>query len=287
MTSMEELIELYKLDMTEKERAELEAQIWNLVPRDERIGGIDDHLSSKLGVTGYAMRERHFLFRASKTAEALWKRIDGGMTLHAAVTVMRKSRRAAQSEGISVVEALEKELEKYDTTGYEIKSPDGKVIRKTKPSRLPDPDETSTIPNTKEGRDFWNSIRRMFADYLNGRLAECDPMEADNIRRTVESDLNTVLIDMQKMISKASRQAMPIRSVSRQSIVQACHTLGMNPPAPGKMVDIGVAKRQRKLYARQYHPDVHGGSEVTRPLFEATITAYKVIEQYNENLKSS
>lgn len=287
MDSLEELTQLYALQMTERERAEIEAQIWGLIPKADRPkSGIDEYIASKFGGSRYAISGRHFLYRAGRHADALWKRIESGMPLNSAVTILRRSRETARLKNLTIDDALTAELEKYDTTGYEVRSPDGKVIRRTKPSRLPTPEDSSG-PHSAEGREFWNAIRRMFGDYLNTRLASCDPMELDSIRRTVESDLNVLLADMQKMISRASRGAMPVAIVARQVVVQACHTLGMDPPGVGKPVDMQKAKQQRKLYLRQYHPDVHGGSEATRPLYEATNEAFRIIEQYNENLRPS
>jgi len=280
MTQLDELMASYAAVMTERERASLEAQIWSLVPKPDRpAGGLGDYMRERLGAQPTHALCRQQLLLAGARVELLWARVDAGMPLNTAISILRSVKGA---EDVAV--ALVKALEVYDTTGYEARMPDGKVVRRRSPSRLRKSGEPGPSAEFSHDRSFWRSLRATMSGYVNARLAGCDPTDADKLLRRFEVDLNLLIADFQDAISSVPKRGIEITAISRQALFAACRTLHMDPPRIGRHVDMKLAGLQKKRLARVYHPDVHGGSEVTRGQFEAVMQAHKVCEKYNEML---
>lgn len=291
--TLEELSSLYNVQMTEHERARLEAQIWGLVPSSERSkGGIGGYFRRKFNIPGYAITNRHQLHLEGEVVAPLWDRIHQGMPIHTAMLILRDSRRSSQATGISLADEIKRHLEKHDNLGIAVQTSTGKVFRRNPAARATRAESVeSELPRAtqevSEAKNLWAKMRTMVSEYLDARLEGCDPSDIDDTKRRVEADLNVVISDMQDAVRRAVRGRVDVESVTRRQVVDACRALGMDPPSPGKPVDEKKAKQQRKLYSRQYHPDVHGGSEETRHLFQAVNDSYKVLERYNEQFQSS
>lgn len=290
--TIEDLFSLYNVQMSELERARLEARIWGLVPTGSRTkGGIGGYFRWKFGIPGYATTNRHQLHLTGEDAAPLWERIDQGMPLHTAMVILRDAKRSAQVTKISLVDEIKRHIDKHDNLGVAVQTAGGKVFRRNPAGKTQVENVPSELPRAtkevSEAKNLWVAMRTMVSDYLDSRLEGCDPADVDSARRRVEADLNTVISDMQAVIRRVVNGRIDTGSVTRSQVIDACRALGMDPPSPGKAVDEKKAKLQRKLYSRQYHPDVHGGSEETRHLFQATIEAYKLLESYNEQLQSS
>lgn len=78
--------------MTEKERAEEEAQLWALVPAAERPKeGRGAWLAANCGGSSFTYENRCTLYMAGAVADPLWARVDADMTLNTAVTLLREA----------------------------------------------------------------------------------------------------------------------------------------------------------------------------------------------------
>jgi len=280
MSQLDELIERYSSRMSERERASLEAQIWSLIPKAERPDrGLAVYMHDRFGAQSTHARCRQQLLLAGARAEALWARIESGMPLNTAVSVLRSVKGAPDPES-----AMAQALEDYDKTGYEARLSDGKVVRRRSPSRLRREAPPKSVPHD---RTFWRSLRATMSEYVNSRLVGCDPTDADKLLRRFEVDLNLLIADFQDAISSVPKRGIEIAAVSRRTLIASCRTLGMDPPKVGMPVDMKQATLQKRRHARVYHPDVHGGSEATRGQFESVMQAFKTLERYNEMLPAS
>ncbi len=285
-TTLDELEAQYSAEMTQKERASLEADIWSRVPKEIRV------LTKHTGLVGYMQdrfetpqskaRARQFLHSAGPAADPLWERVEGDMTLHSALQIMQSARERAEN-GEDLAFAVQNCIAEYDNFGYASKSPDGKIVRRRLPgSNSPPPAASDPTPG---GRAFWSFLRTHVMEYIKTRLPDADQHTRDGVIRRFEVDLNVLLVDLQKEISKAPKQGLKATiAVSRKSIIQACIALNMKPPKVGQPVDMETARLQRRRHARAYHPDSHGGSEATREQYQAVIEAFKLLETYNESL---
>lgn len=290
--TLEDLSSLYSVQMTEHERAKLEAQIWGLVPASERSkGGIGGYFRKKFSIPGYAITNRHQLHLEGDNAIPLWDRIHRGMPIHTAMLILREARRSSQLTGISLVDEIKRHIDKHDNLGVAVQTSTGKVFRRNPAAKVQTEAAPSELPRAEQEiadtKNLWTTMRTMVSEYLDVRLEGCDSSDVDDVKRRVSADLNAVISDMQATVRRVLRGRVDVESVTRSQVIDACRALGMDPPPPGKPVDEKKAKHQRKVYSRQYHPDVHGGSEETRHLFQAVNDSYKILERYNEQFQLS
>ncbi len=249
-------------------------------------------LTKHTGLVGYMQdrfetpqsksRARQFLHSAGPAADPLWERIEQDMTLHSALQIMQGARERAEG-GEELAFAVRTGISDYDNFGYASRSPNGKIVRRRLPgSTAPPPSASDPTP---AGRAFWSFLRSHVMEYIKTRLPDADQHTRDGVIRRFEVDLNVLLADLQKEISKAPKQGLKaVLAVSRKSVTQACQVLNMRPPKVGQPVDMETARLQRKRHARAYHPDSHGGSEATRDQYQAVMEAFKLLETYNESL---
>ena len=290
MSILEDLKARYAFEMTERERATLEAQIWSLVPRSDRDStkpGMAMYMSKLFSVAHRTIRVRQYLLRAGSAADPLWDRVQKDMTLSTALNIMQEAWSLKQSNSsMELSAAVIKSIEDYDKSGdYAAKSSNGKLVRRKRPNSIRGPTSTST--STSANKIFWNTLRAHIGDYAKSRLEGTDPVIYDRILRSFEADLNILFEDFQQELSKAPRAGLEILAVSRKVMIQACNILGMDPPKPGKPVNMKLASTQRKRFGRMYHPDVSGGSKETTDQYMAAMEAYRILQKYSENFTIS
>lgn len=303
MSTLDDLEAKYMEATTEKEKAILEAQIWALVPQEVRaglasVGGDDSKVVERKGLIGYfnakfsigqgQLRYRQYLQRHGNAADPLWERIESGLTLSSAMNIMQKAAKDV-GDGAVLEEAVRKRLEEYDSTGYETKTAGGKTVRRRSPSRLPEAEGGWAPPDEEapEGRAFWAFLRKQIAGFIGSKLPDGDMRVRETLLRNFEVDLNVLIADFQRDLHRAPKGSLfnAEKAPSRKAVIRACTTLGVIQPRPGQPVDIVKARSQYRAHCRAYHPDIPGGTEETRDLFQAAQSAWKTIQAYNESLK--
>jgi hypothetical protein len=292
MSTLADLEEKYSQEMTEKERSELEVQIWALVPFSERellkSKGLKPSLVSyiyyRFNSGRRSIRVRQYLNRTGSAADPVWERVQKDMTLNSALEVIHKARTISSNDSIEMKDAVIRCLSEYDSSGdYKVVLANGKVTQRKRPSSFRN--KSSASP----GKTFWNSLREQIGNYVESRLKDSDHVVRDQLIRRFEADLHLLIEDFQWALNKAPKTGLEsiVVTISRKSIISACNTLGMDPPRPGKPVDMKLAVLQKRRHARMYHPDVHGGSHDTANQFKASMEAFKILEKYNENFTCS
>lgn len=292
-----------KPSMTEYEKAVAERAIYDACPKELRRREPAVTLRSIIGGSTFELRHRRDLINAGAEAQPLWEHVNSGMPCIAAVRIF-KAARCRTASGVSLADALKATLDEYNK-GLTRHLPNGKVIRMRAPSRLPDTAAgVSFHPKKKRAlakdgtRVFYNELRDLVAQmrdlvlaYASDRLGGIGVPEIE-IRRVCER----FEIDVQASIDELrtsfrtvalSEKRTQASDVSRRQVIDACRALAMDPPQPGKAVDIKLAKQQKKRHARLYHPDAHVGSpnkDKMRSQYEAVIAAYQMIESYNDSL---
>jgi hypothetical protein len=125
---------------------------------------------------------------------------------------------------------------------------------------------------------FWKAVRRLSSGYVRTLLIGVPDEDVEESLRAFEVDLE-VLFDHHR--AKWGRLVRTL-SVSRSKLREALRTLHMDLPKRGQPLSslITQAGKQKRILARAYHPDMHGGSDVTRPMYQAVIEAYATVEQY-------
>jgi hypothetical protein len=296
---------LTKPGISNKEMAILESDIWEKV---RRAGWNHqrqyEFMQTAFGTKTNASSGRAILLNAGKVSDLLWPMVDSGeMALATATTLLRKAKAevmiAKQSNvTIEPETALKCVLEEYNTL-TPARTPNGHIVRKKLPSSIPRMrkpykarkpkkfPENGVVREDQRAKGFWSEMRTLIARFVSPKFDGVDPIIEQTLYREFERDLKIFLDEFAIKVSRTSKEAQRDKSlypsvVNRGELIWACRTLCIDPPKPNKSIDLEKANKQKKKLARQYHPDRLGGSEVTRPLYEAVISAYSTLEKYSE-----
>jgi hypothetical protein len=270
-----ELIAKYRFAKTDREKADIELQIWNAIPRHERTGvGMAKQLRPLLNIPLYQISNRYQISLAGKDFEFLWDKIESGMTLGTATRIINEARNAAKKHDLKIKDVIPKIVEAYDSIGYGTTLKSGKVIRKRTFQNLifepPNADMLSVLTD------------QIYEIVLNGcRVYEYDKYK---ILQELKIDLEILVKEYKRKINKLDRKnAIDQESLMMDDVVNACEILGIDIPQIGESVNSNEVKSKVRSKAKIYHPDVHGGSESTRHKYEEVMWSYKVLQEYNEN----
>ncbi len=282
------LVDQYKSQsagMSQREMAILERRIWQLAsPTLARTPGAllskREWLSNTLETTPYAIEGRSTLLGYGDAADELWQRIAEGMPLRTCVKLMRDAKMRSAVNGSELRDEIQKMLKEYDELPTAV-LPDGKVIHKRPPNMMPKPTEEPPEESAQDDdpKLFWANLRGMISVYFHTRLSGIDQGIVEKLWRDFEVDLKVLLDHFQHKLDRTKRDdAHRKQAVTRSQVIQACHTLHMEPP-PGK-IDAEFKKRAKRNYhklAAVYHPD-KSGTQDTRGLFDSVRAAYQILE---------
>jgi hypothetical protein len=291
----EDLVQEYKAResaMTQKEKADLEDQIWNM--RDKK--GVLRHqwLNNLLGVSTYDLTMRARLQSNRKDIEILWDRLEKDMTLSSAVDLLKAAKTDTIHHGGTIIDALSAVVTAYDKRPYVVLLENNKVARLNAPNRKNKNHAVTDKAATEEPPEdlgepgesvdqlvFWKTIRKSISDYCDVRLANFDSLEKAAIKRDIEAELKTVVKGLQVRIHmRTNRQQTRI---SFQDVVRACGVLAMDPPARGQLPDEEIAKKRKRQLAKEYHPDSSGDSS-RQELLQGVLEAYNLIVDYRKQI---
>lgn len=158
------------------------------------------------------------------------------------------------------------------------KTAGGKVIRRKSATRAFNAEGARRPSPSDPDQKFWQLVREKMSEYLRRKCIGLDPLVIQNLFREAESDLKTLATSWQ---TRLKRLGMGI-DVKQVAVTKACYQLGVSPPSRTKPVDLNTARTNMRRLAREYHPDVAG--EGMRNQYEAVISAYEVLTQYNQQI---
>lgn len=287
--NLDDLIAEYKrtaTSLTAKERAKLEQVIWLCVPNAVRRRTFRrDWLQDNLGVTHYQSEGTNRLLNAGGISDPIWERVDSKeMTVQVAAQILRMAKKKAE-EGHDIVSVIASYLEVYDAAKCSYLTPKGQVkIKKGVMRKIGQLFPSSNRKPGKSGRDFWQNLRALIRDYVTEHLAESDQMMKDKVLTQLEIDLKTVIEEARMRINSEKARGtsyIPTNGKSQIEKVKAsCRVLRID--YSNGNIDLDAAKKKKRMMARLYHPDLHGGSEEHREKYEQILEAYRVIENYME-----
>lgn len=287
------LLEKYRATTSEKDRAYLEQALWQTVPTEERRQlNRRNWLCDVTKDSARAIENRLFLFGEPEAVE-LWERIERDrMPLTTARERLREAKALTETSKLTLKEAIAVRLKEYDSwpAHHTVR---GQPFRKKPPTRfealsgVEEPHKVVRLSETDRG--FWSKIRHQLASFAASRFKGADPIIAERLYREFERDLKVLFDEFQGRLSRLrqreKRDRMLNVTVKYPQVVAACLALCMDPPSRNQPVDLDVARSKKKKLARVYHPDVTGGDEGTRAKYEETLSAYSVLEDYNDQLK--
>ena len=277
-------------------KAQIEDALWELLEPVKRppFRGKANYIKHLLGGSSRQIRERAYLMRADETAE-LWRRIENeGMLTTTATRLHREARANAERHRIPLGDALYLVLQEYDKLPTR-KAPGGRTIRQRNPSKL-SRTKQKQIKNERRkaakirrnGEAFWMELRDTLREYITAQLPDGETIEIEPVWRALEADLKVVIDDFQARLYRLRReQREALEPVKRRKLCTACQILHLDPPTKNKPLNMTEVRRQKRVLARAYHPDAHGGDDSMRAQYEAVLDAYRVIEQWNNEQEAN
>ncbi len=277
----EQLLEQHRAG-TQRERAQIEYELWYRAPRSERKRITDKYRSQhwvadQLGVaSNNEVAMRMLLHPHGDAIGALWARVEGDMPLGTAYRLLRDAQKARHvREPLEL--AVQRVLDDYDQRGVVRSGQDGKVYRVHKRSSL------NGREDRKSSDTFWDKMRDLIATYLDERLTGLDEAVVARERERFESELK-VLFDSAtsrfRRLRSESNTGLSI-TVARRALREACDVLRLDPPTVVNPAFMKQARQRFRSLAKEYHPDRRG--EVTRAEYDAVLAAWHSIEHYQEH----
>lgn len=274
--------------LSEREKAEMEASIWTLVPTKgiSRREFFKDLFGGK--TTEYDNRQG--LQRVGSLADPLWKRIDSkDMPVFTAVDLLARAKKEAKKIGRPLQAVIAFRVAEYDQFPYVKHLASGFRLRIPGSKERWKPETEEIKPPIEDDRAFWKMVRERILPFIQNKLKGADPIVAEQLFKNFEVELKGAMYRLQTKISKAThanRNEVKHGSlfIDRNAVREACFLLAIDPPAFGKHVDLDKAVRKKRQLAQLYHPDKHGGDESLRPKYEQVMKAYDTLEEYNQQL---
>jgi hypothetical protein len=294
---------------TQRERAQIEAQMWEIakptLPRASRKSGISKWLGARLQEPHDVIEDRHMLHRQGLTVNELWDRVDGGerMLVRRAAQILSKAKLRAVSESISLRDAINSELADY-SKGTLIITPAGTFRRREQRVRgtlkgaatSPQASGRKRAVEVGAARDLWVALRASVKRIVDHELRGLGGTPAkEQLQGQMEAELEGMIRALQSRAQRA-RNTVHLDGApavvsnpadERKTLKLACQTLSVDPPHGGIDVDFALYKRAKTNYRRlvlEYHPD-HGGGDTAR--YDAVVKAMSVVEERYQATTSS
>lgn len=278
--------------MTEREKAILEAQIWNTLYEIEgtgftkKCGRREDWFKSALGGSGHEYAIRNVIFNSgSSVAELLWDRIDNKkMPMRTAQRLLVNARKIVKKDGIDFKDAIISVLKSYDESdGYFIRSSKGGLHKVSAPYS-----KKAEKKKADNSAEFKRQIRILTEEFIEFRLGDVDEYQKKKLTQTftdwISTGVDELLVDIQKLRSEAKREK--ITKIGARRFSQACEILGIRAVF-GKPIDVIAIKKatHTRVTRGKLHPDINGGDEAKTKEFHAVIEARETLDEYMEQLK--
>ena len=269
-----QLLRDYKTETSKKKKAEIGKRLWDLLSPGERLKHKNQgyFMRSVFGGSVFGYQQHVYLLKAYGSKE-LWRRVDHeGMPISTAVRLHREARAYSKDKGIPLIDALAKVLQVFDKLPSRKDGTRHKPVRKIHRKKKASPDADT----------FWSQLRESIREHVAEKLPDCDFIEMDPLWREFEIDLQTAIVSFQNRINyRQKQQEKIVEPIKRRKLREACEILHMDPPTKARPLDLHKAKKQKRLLARTYHPDAHGGDDSMREHYEAVLDAYRVIETWH------
>lgn len=292
-----------KESLVERQLAEREEALWRLflaehpskIETAKRAPMLRGEFSKAIGVSQSDVANRRMLYMLGELANPLWDRIEKKQLLESTATrIIRDAKIIGVENRMSMKEAIAAALEEYDALPFSILVNGVPVRRDTTARRTPiEKKETprpSVPPGTAKSDDYlmWQKLQQDLTAFVESKVGGVPSLTTSSIVKDFTVGVKVLIHEVQNKIKRAAelqKESQRAKRVPRHAVLSACNTLKMDRPDMNQPVNLELAKRQKKILAKLYHPDAHGGSETTRFLYEEALAAYDLLETYNSQLE--
>ena len=282
---MDQLIEQYKqtkTTLTEKQKSELEREIWFQYSLGKGRGftkdiGQREWFRNKFGGTAKEYQDRASLINAGSWVEPLWQKLDSGLAISTAINLMRKARNFAAASGFSYENGLKKALEEYESLRLICHNSSGKEFRKSAPFSK-SKSKTGPVDNSGE---FFRQVKILTEELLNVKLMGVDSYLAEQTKTEFLDWIKEGYENLKKSIYKQRNDMKKenMAKIGRTRFAQACEVLGIQS-AFGKPINLHKVKKAKFFRVKPLHPDKNSGSHAHQEEYQAVIEAYNLLEEY-------
>lgn len=293
MITLDDAIRLYTQKqlhtLRHRDRALVEALVWQMTPKGERRepgtprwSGIGEFFAAQSPEAERAesasdIKARHTLHRALGSESLLWDEVEkNGMSLRTAIRVLRDAIRIKKQVGGPIEHAMRAALDAYHGPNMETRTTQGGHRYKVRSTRVRPPTSTPFARGAAHSRLF-TDVRAAVETYLVEALAEMPEHEANDARLEVLGEFDLAVLAAARAVARARHL---VEQPKREEVRDACLRLGIPTPYNGRLPDMHAAKKAYRALVLQLHPDRRAGSDVMRDALEATISAYRTLEDY-------
>ena len=265
------LVGLHKASSIQKEKADIEEQLWRLSSGEERrqAPNREAWLMFKLGGTAGDGSCTQYKERA-KLREApaeMWEYIEGGkVALGIAVRIYRDTLRIMKAEGVNFTKALE---------------------AASKPRASLRSGKVADVDGDSPRRGDWANLYSVLDDIAQARMRDLPEFDrrdlCEDLKRRIQAEVATFIAKVHRRKAGEDRITFP---ALYQKVKSACESLRMNPPSYREQVDLKAAKKNKLALVAFYHPDSNPSGSNTED-YQTVIEAYDTIELYNKRLGKS
>lgn len=303
-SAIDVLLTKYRVAITERERAEIERDLW-VNCADAAVRAANDRSSWLAKLTGAVKNKisiRQLLLNAGPQIDLIWARIENdgpnGMPLATAEGRFKAAEEYAQRDKISLLDAVKLALGEYDTWPR-WRTRDGQLYRRPPVGaiRRGPPRQRRKTPSAESERKFWFAIKNQLAEFARDRLDGVDHLTANALQRDFFIRLQALCDEFSGRINRTrsgarKNGAQDQATIKLAQVKDACLVLSIDPPARGAPIDLDLARRNKNRLVVQYHPDKHIDASaevkrVTEEQYRQVIEAYTTLESYNEQIEAA
>lgn len=271
----------------QRDRAMAEAFIWQATPKSQRpdrrrSAGIAEYFIAHGADSLYEVKARHQLYRALGAESLLWDEIDrNGMLLGTAVRLLKEAEVIQKQTGGSIEHAIAKVLDGYHGPNTTLRrTPSGQRFKVRGPKVRP---PSSPFARGRPQMNLFTEVREAVETYLAEALASMPAQEARDARVEILTEFDLAVLAAGRAVARAQHL---LEEPRREEVRDACLRLGIATPHNGRAPDMQAAKKAYRALVLQLHPDRRGGADDMRDALEASIAAYRTLEDYALYLNS-
>jgi hypothetical protein len=229
--------------------------------------------------------------------EELWRRLDRDLRLSVGVTLASEARAMTQwKRPVQINVAVARVLDQYDRRPKVVYGKDGKITRsgapvprghrsqKTTLLESGEPPEPSAPAASAVPPDD-SSMRRVLLAYMTEQLSGIPKDQRAAIFEASRVDAEHILRAFSQRVRRATTAHLEHTiALTRRDVVSACNKLMLQPPRPGRPVDLKVMRKLYRQQAAPHHPDRTDDPE-RHLLYRQLTEACDVLVRYNETME--
>jgi hypothetical protein len=282
------LLEQYQAATTVQRWTQIEAELWNLRPTDlnvkerhTREHWLVSILPGKVSHSDIGRRQR--LLHAP---QELWNLVDlKQVTVGAAVDLWAAAKKVANSG-----DELNRLLAERETTHKKVVINGKTTTRQTYNNRARKSVVGKTDPSKLDTtKKVWFAIRGNIQQMIEvvTKSHNIDEISKRNLTNQLDRELATLVVGFQQSLARYKKGVV---KATRGQMINACHTLRMEPPLIGQPPSRKMIMKNYRALLPQYHPDtsrVENAAGKLKAVSDAKNIAIQYVNEWEKEHESN